>query len=204
MTTIIRTGTLALLLALVTACATTESTSRFHVDEDVSYSSFLVIGQAGNYNSRSEFERLIVSELRERGASAAAYHVAVGGDVPISRDSIRDAVQSGEFEAVVLTRALSGGTDAHLRTGATDTLATRRDNGLLDLFRYDYREVTDPTALDLEVSVTIVVEVYDMKGEALVWSSKVSTPEVETIAELLSEAATAVIDRLEHDNLIGN
>lgn len=204
MTTTIRIGALVLLLALVTACATTETSSRFHAENVTGYSSFLVVGQAGDYNSRAELERLIVSELRERGVLATAYHVAAGGDLPITRDSIRDAVQSASVEAVVLTRILNSDTDANIRTGSTDTLSTRRDNGLLDLFQYDYDEITEPSALDLGVSIVVVAEIYDMGGEALVWSSKLATPSAETAAELVSLAASSVVELVDRDNLIAN
>ena len=197
---------IAVLVALLigSGCATTESTTQFHSDDVSGFSRFLVVGQAGPYNSRSEFERLVVSELRERGASATAYHVAAGGDVPISRESIVDAVQSGDFEAVVITRVLNSDLDAHIREGATETLSTRRDNGLIDLFRYDYEDVTNPSSLDLEISVTIITELYDMQGRALVWSGKSSIPPVETVAELVSGAAVSVVELIDGDDLIAD
>ncbi|MDJ0909528.1 MAG: hypothetical protein QNI99_10050 [Woeseiaceae bacterium] len=189
---------------LVAGCAGTETESRYLVPEEPEFRSFLVVGQAGDYNVRSEFERLVVSELRERGTSATAYHVAAGGDVAITRDSIREAVQQYGLEAVVLTRAISGDIDPQLRTGATDTVATRRDNGLLDLFRYDYEDLRSPNTLDLEISTTIVTEVYDVRAEALVWSGKSSTPPVESIAELVNGAAVSVADLIYDDGLIAD
>ncbi len=189
-------------LLIGTGCATTESSTQFHSDSVSAYSRFLVVGQAGPYNSRSEFERLVVAELRERGATATAYHVAAGGDVPVSRESIVEAVQSGDYQAVVLTRVLNSDVDAHLREGATETLATRRNNGLIDLFRYDYEDVTSPSSLDLDISVTIVSELYDMEARALVWSGKSSNPPVETIAELVSDAARSVVELINGDDLI--
>ena len=190
------------IMHLLAGCAGTATESRYLVPEEPAFQSFLVVGQAGDYNVRSEFERLVVSELRERGASATAYHVAAGGDVAITRDSIRDAVRENGLEAVVLTRAVSGEIDAQLRTGATDTVATRRDNGLVDLFRYDYEDLRSPNTLDLEISTTVVTEVYDVGAEALVWSGKSSTPPVESMAELVSGAAVSVAELIEEDGLI--
>ena len=192
------------LVPLIAGCAGTATESRYLVPEEPDFRSFLVVGQAGDYNVRSEFERLVVSELRERGASATAYHVAAGGDVAITRDSIRAAVQEHALEAVVLTRAISGEIDAQIRAGATDTVATRRDDGLIDLFRYDYEDLRAPNTLDLEISTTIVTEIYDVRGEALVWSGKSSTPPVESMAELVSGAAVSVAELIHEDGLISD
>ena len=191
-------------LARASGCATTDTSSEFLADDVGSFSRFLIVGQAGDYNSRAEFERLVVSEIRARGASATAYHVAAGGNVPISRDSIREAVQGRNIDAVVLTRVINSDTDAQLRTASTETLASRRDNGLIDLFRYDYREVTGPSDLDLEISVTIVTEVYDVGDEALVWAAKSSVAPVETMAELINSAVNSVAGSLSRDNLIAD
>lgn len=199
----VRIAATAALLSLV-ACATTESTSQFHVEDPADYSGFLIVGQTGAYSSRADFERLVVSELRERGASATAYHVAAGGDVPISRESIAAAVQSGNFEAIVLTRALSGDVEARLREGATDTLARTRADGLFDAFRYDYKDIKEPSRLDLSATVTFVAELYDIEDRTLVWSSRISTAKAETIEELVSDAARSLVQRLEADGLIRN
>ena len=192
------------LFALTAGCATTETSSEFLADDVGSFSNFLIVGQAGDYNSRAEFERLVVSDIRARGGSATAYHVAAGGNVPISRDSIREAVEGRNIDAVVLTRVINSDTDAQLRTGSTETLASRRDNGLIDLFRYDYREVTGPSDLDLEISVTIVTELYDVGDEALVWASKSSVPPVETMAELISGAVNSVARSIDGAGLIAD
>lgn len=191
-------------LALSAGCSTTQTSSDFLADDVGSFSNFLIVAQAGDYNARAEFERLLVSEVRERGGSAIAYHVAAGGNVPVSRDSIREAVRGRNIDAVALTRVINSDSDAHINTGATDTLASRKDNGFIDLFRYDYREVTEPDDLDLEVSVTIVTEVYDLADEALVWASKSSVPPVETMAELFSAAGDSVAVALDRSNLIDN
>ncbi len=204
MTFRIRIAALFAALALAAGCATTQTSSEFLADDVGSFSNLLIVGQAGNYNTRAEFERLVVSEIRSQGGSATAYHVAVGGNVPISRDSIRQAVQNRNIDAVVLTRVINSDTDAQLRTGSTETLASRRDNGLIDLFRYDYREVTGPSDLDLEISVTIVTEVYDVGDEALVWAAKSSVAPVETMAELINSAVNSVAGSLSRDNLIAD
>ena len=189
---------------LVAGCAGVETESRYLVPGEPAFRSFLVVAQSSDYNLRSEFERMVVSELRARGASATAYHVAAGGDVPITRDSIRDAVQARDIQAVVLTRAIGGASDAHLAGGGTETVTRRRDDGLIDLFRYDYEDLRQPSSLDLEVSTTIVTEIYSIETETLVWSSKTSTPAVESMDELIGLAAESVADLIEGDGLIAD
>ena len=42
------------------------------------FSNFLVIGVAGNYDSRAQFERVVVSGLRAEGVAARPYHLVAG------------------------------------------------------------------------------------------------------------------------------
>ena len=74
---------------MVWACAATSNTQRTHFDENfanASFGRFLVIGVAGSYNNRAQFERTLASRLRSIGAAASAYYTVVPGNEPISRE----------------------------------------------------------------------------------------------------------------------
>ena len=88
-------GLLALVfsLAIFVGCASS-GTSGSDSDANASFRNFLVVGVAGDYNSRAQFERTVVSGLRAEGASASAYHVVVGGNKPLTRDAVKAAIDA--------------------------------------------------------------------------------------------------------------
>ncbi len=69
----------ALVLFLLGACTGT-STTTSPASTPEQFSNVLVIGIAGNYESRAQFERVVVSQLRRAGVSAATYHSVIGGN----------------------------------------------------------------------------------------------------------------------------
>ena len=70
--------------ALLSACAGTSSVTS-SADSDETFSKVLVIAIAGDYNVRSQLERVIVSNIRKTGASATAWYSAAGGKLVFSQ-----------------------------------------------------------------------------------------------------------------------
>jgi hypothetical protein len=104
---------------------------------------------AGNYTNRAYFERSVVSGIRAKGSSASAFHVVAGGNKPVTREAVRDAIESGGFDAVLVSRVLDTNTDLDVKSAVTGTKVTRKDGGVVDLFRYDYEELEEPMSLRL-------------------------------------------------------
>jgi len=124
--------------------------------EDVSYSNFLVIGVAGDYNNRAYFERSVVSGIRAKGSSARAFHVVTPGNKPLTREAVKDAIESGGFDAVLVSRVLDTDTDLDVKKSVTGTKVTRKDGGVLDLFRYNYEDLDEPMSLELKTKVKTI------------------------------------------------
>jgi len=194
----------AIAMFLITGCAATSSTGSGsgQTSELRSYSNFLVIGVAGSYDSRAQFERSAVSGLRAEGSAASAYHVVVGGNKPINRESVQAAIQSGDFDAVVVTRALNTDTDVGARSAVTGTKVTRKDGGILDMFRYDYEEMNEPLAIQVNTRVTFAVELYDAVSEQLVWSEESVSRKSDNVGLLIDETAATVVKLLERNDFI--
>jgi hypothetical protein len=190
---------------LLTGCATPSSTNSGAGQETESgpFSNFLVIGVAGSYASRAQFERSVVSGLRAEGSSASPYHVVVGGNKPISRESVQAAIQSGGFDAVVVTRALDTDTDVGARSAVTGAKATRKDGGVLNMFRYDYEEMNEPLAIQVDTRVTFATELYDAATEELVWSNESESRKFDNAGLLIDDTAATVVRLLERNDFIG-
>ncbi|MDX2410794.1 MAG: hypothetical protein QNK16_01955 [Woeseiaceae bacterium] len=188
--------------AVATGCAATSTTSASPGLAKVSYSNFLVIGVAGNYTNRAYFERSVVSGIRAKGSSASAFHVVAGGNKPVTSETVGDAIESGGFDAVLVSRVIDTDTDLDVKSAVTGTKVTRKDGGVLDLFRYDYEELDEPLSLELKTKVNIATELYSAASEQKVWSIESVSSATENIGQLIEDAAENVVKRLHRDDLI--
>lgn len=197
---------LMIAMTALSGCASTSTTSTFSEPDagGRSYSSFLVIGVAGDYDSRAQFERSVVSGLRAKGSSGSPYHVVAGGNNPVTRESVADAIASGGFDAVIVTRVLDTDSDIDVRSAVTGTKVTRKDGGLLDMFRYDYEEMNEPLAIEVNTRITFATELYDASSEQLIWSSESTGSPEEHIGLLIEDTAEIVVNQLDRNDFIRN
>ena len=166
------------------------------------FSNFLVIGVAGSWDSRAQFERTVVSELRESGVAAQSYNNVVGGGRRPTREEVLAAVDEHGFDAVVVTRVLDTEADIQLRSTITGAKVNRKETGFMKLFRYDYEELGDPLNLQVDVQVDFATEVYAVGTEDMTWSSETRGPRAENVAVLVDETAKSVVRQLKRAGLL--
>jgi hypothetical protein len=186
------------LAASLTGCAATSGTG----DSDAAFGNFLVVGVAGNYDSRAQFERMVVSGLRSEGASAQPYHVVVGGNKPLTREAVLEAIDEHGFDAVVVTRLLDAESDLTVRSTVTGTKVSRKDGGFANLFRYDYEEFDDPLSLTIGMKLTIQTELYSSASQSMIWSTEAVGPRAENLGLLIDETAKIVVRQLRRSGKI--
>ncbi|NIV16962.1 MAG: hypothetical protein GWN47_00805 [Woeseiaceae bacterium] len=184
--------------ALLVGCASTgtTNTNSDSADADSAFTDFLVIGVAGDYDSRAQFERMLVSGLKAEGATARPYHDVVGGNKPLAREDVLAAVDKYGFDAVVVTRALDTETDFEVRSAVTGTKVKRKEGGFKNLFRYDYEELDEPVSLSLDMKLTFGTELYSAASQSLVWSTESTGRKAENVGELIDETAESVVRQL--------
>ena len=196
-------GLLAVIMMLG-ACASS-NTSEVYKDSELAntaYSNFLVVGIAGNYNARAQFEREVVTRLESLGTRAAAFYSVAGGDKLVNRDSVRQALAGGTFDAVILARALDRDTKSELVDPVTGTKVSRKEGGGINLFRYDYEDLRDPPALKTNTSVAFQTDLYSVADEKLVWSIQSKTSTFDNVGELIDDAADTIVNSLKRDGLL--
>jgi hypothetical protein len=160
------------------------------------YGNFLVVGVAGSFDSRAQFERAVVSGLRAEGVEAQAYYLVTGGNTGLSRAAVLEAIDEYGFDAVVVTYPLDTESDVELRSAITDTKVSRKEGGFLNLFRYDYEELNDPLDLSIDTKVTFRTELFDASSQEMVWSSIKEGPKAENVAVLIDETGKSVVSQL--------
>ncbi len=171
---------------------------------DLSYSNILVIGVGGDYSNRAYFERAMVSRIKAEGAAAAAYYSVVGRNQPITRSTVSTVVKSRGFDAVLLVRVISQDADISVEAGTSETKVSRKEAArAVDLFRYDYDELTEPGVINILSTVTISAEMFSGPDETRMWVIESTITDNENVGQIIERAADTIMAQLKKDRLIG-
>ncbi len=198
----------ASLMLVFAGCGGSTSTVKKTLDNpkytDLSYSDILVIGVAGDYDNRAAFERAMVSRIKAEGATAIAYYTVISRNKPITRSAVSAAVKSRGFAAVLLTRVLSQSSVASIEGSKTDTKVSRMEaDRIIDLFRYDYEELTDPGDINILSTVTLSAEMFSGPDETRMWAIESTISDKENVSQIIEAAADTIIYQLKEDRLVG-
>ncbi len=170
---------------------------------DESYGDILTIAVAGDYNNRAAFERAMVSRIKAAGAMATPYYTVVGRDQVITRNLVSTIVQSRGFDAVLLTRVISQATDMSVQDGSSEMKVSRKEaSRAIDLFRYDYDELSEPSDLVISSSVVLSVEMFHSADEARMWAIEFTISDMENAGQLIENAADTIMAQLKKDRMI--
>jgi hypothetical protein len=187
-------------------CAASSKITRTYEDpafSGVSYQNILVAAGLEVYENRATYERVLSSRLVSAGVSAAALYQIGGGNRPIDRDLIMDAVQAGGFDAVLYTHAIDSQTSITKSTGQTTVDPNRKSDTVVNLFRYDYEENTDPDYDSLTASATVITELYAVSSETKIWEARSDLAERDSAALLIDDAVSLLLGALKRDKLLG-
>jgi hypothetical protein len=188
--------------AFFAGCAASGGSQPDSATKASGFSNFLVIGVAGSWDSRAQFERVVVSGLRTEGVEAQSYNLVVGGGQRPSSESVTAVIEEHGFDAVVVTQVVDTDADVELRSSVTGAKVRRKESGFMKLFRYDYEELGDPLNLAVDVEVSFRTEVYSAATENPVWSAETKGARAENVAILVDEAAKSVVRQLKRARII--
>lgn len=187
---------LSILLLLATAAISGCATSGESSPGQEKFSNLLVIGIAGTWDSRAQFERGVVSGLRAEGVDARSYLRIAGDPKAPTRDDVLAVIAEYDFDAVLVTRVLDTASSAAERSTTSSPKVTRKDSGFMKLFRYDYEEINDPAGLEVNMEVEFVTELYSAATEEVVWSSQTKASKSDSVAVLVDESARLVVRKV--------
>lgn len=201
----VRFSILAIVASVLWACGPSSSTRSTFDGPDYSGPAFdnvLVIGVAGDYNSRASFERMLAKDLSANGTAATPYYTLVDVDAPIDRPNVTEQVEAGNFDSVLITRVLNRDVENKLKVGSSATKKIRQDGGVIDLFRYDYEELNEPVTLSMDLNVVIEVEMFSVQSEGRVWAIESDLSHHHSREELTLDAIAIVSRELRRDGLV--
>lgn len=202
-----RIGVVATLL-VVAACASssvrTETTFEEAGFDNPGFRNILVIGVAGSYETRAQFERMMASKLNASGVTGTAYYAVVGRNAAITRSEVTDSVRARGFDSVILTRVVSQHSEVSEHSGASTAKATRRDaHGPVDLFRYDYEVLNNPSTLTVDSTVVLSTEVFSAADEKRIYEVQTTISDKEDIRLIVDESVDSIIAHLRKDGIVG-
>ena len=131
----------------LTACAGSSSVTA-SANTAKKFDNVLVITIAGDYNLRSQFERVTVSNLRAAGVSAAAWYSVAGGNRPVVQEDVISAIRDQGFDSVLAIRQLDGDVEMKVKKSRTEIDATPIGGRIVNLFRSDYTDYKTPGSID--------------------------------------------------------
>ncbi len=191
---------------LLSGCAQSPAVTPVFEDEAFENDKFynlLVVGIAGNYTNRAQFERTLVSELRGKRVYATAYHTVAPGNDAISREALVRAIDTNGFDAVLITRVLDRSESIEVSQGTSTAQATTIGGSALNLFRYDYEELNEPGTVDLNVDVRLGTELFSAEEGTIVWSIQLDSQRAENTGLLIDQMSSAIVNAVDRAGYLG-
>jgi hypothetical protein len=88
--------------------------------------------------------------------------------------------------------------------GASTAKATRRDaESPIDLFRYDYEVLNNPSQINVASTVVLSTEIFSAADEKRVYAMETTISDKENVALLVDHAVEEIVAHLRKDGIIG-
>lgn len=166
---------LAGLLAVLAGCATTEITSSW---KDPAYlgppRKTMVIGMAKQSVNRRVFEDEFVSRLKARGTDAFASYTVLPDALESDHAAIAAVVQRQGADTLLISRLISQKTKRTYIPGTVDTMPGYYGRWS-HYYGYGYEAMYTPGYVAEEDYAIVETNLYDVKGDKLLWTAASET-----------------------------
>lgn len=204
-----RIGLTALVIVAALAAACTGPTAHTHVDRvarakelpNAPYKKILIVATAARASSAREFEEVLAKELSNSHTQAFGYHRAASR-ADVKEDVVRSLAQLQDADAILAVTARLVNAEREVTEERTDVQAQVKGGGLVDFFRYDYKEYTSPPSTDYRVNVQVQTDMFDVETEERVYTVESRTDFAEATSEIILGEARELAKRLRKDKLV--
>jgi len=185
---------------LILACSGTEIIEKqvddTHTGKPVS--NILIIAITGNEHNRKSFEKKFVAHLHSIGVSAVSSEevIPMPPDLEMERETILDAVNQYENDAVIIT---------HLIDKAVEDIYTRGsagNRGFHGFYRSRYNYSYDRGYSSTNTALRLETNLYDVKTDKLIWSGESKTWSKDSGDQIINDVVKALINTLYENELI--
>jgi len=209
MTSILRLSIVVIVVGCLVACETNEPTQTTSVNrvlmapniKNAPYSRLLVVGATPRRETSRMIEEGLIKELASMKVEAHSF-VRESPSTEATEDAIFELVNEKNIDGVIVVSAKFEGIEITTRDERVDLEAEVRGGGLMDYFRYDYKEITQPSYSEYAVDVFLVSDFYDVESQNRIYSVESSTAHGETTYQVVIDESKAIVARLRKDRLI--
>ena len=193
--------------AAIVACA--GPTSQTYVDRvakapelpNAPYKRVLIVATAARAASAREFEEVLAKELTNKETYAFGYHRAASR-ADVKEDVVRSLAEQQQADAILMVTARLVNAERKVTEERTDVQARVKGGGLVDFFRYDYKEYTSPPSADYRVNIQVQSDLFDAASEERVYTVESRTDFAETTSEIILGEARQLAKRLRKDRIV--
>ena len=198
---------LAMVAALAAAC--TGPTAHTHVDRvarakelpNAPYKRVLIVATAARAASAREFEEVLAKDLTNKHTYAFGYHRAASR-ADVKEDVVRSIAELQNADAILVVTARLVNAEREVTKERTDVQAEVKGGGLVDFFRYDYKEYTSRPSADYRVNVQVQTDMFDVASDQRIYTVESRTEFAETTSEIIIGEAKELASRLRKDKLV--
>ena len=193
--------------ATVVACA--GKTSQTYVDRvarakelpNAPYSDILIVAIAARGATAREFEEVLAAELTGMGVNGIGYHRAASR-ADVNEDVVRQLAAERGAGAILFVTGTLVSAQREVTGSRTDLQPQVKGGGLVDFFRYDYKEAKTPAKMDYRVNVQFTSDMFDVESEERIYTVESRTEFAETTSEIIVNEAKELAKRLRKDKLV--
>lgn len=202
-------GIAAILMIAAVSFACSGPTAHTHVDRvarakelpNAPYKRVLIVATAARASLAREFEEVLAKELTNNQTYAFGYHRAASR-ADVKEDVVRSIAQEQSADAVIMVTSRLVNAEREVTEERTDVQARVKGGGLVDYFRYDYKEYTSPPSADYRVNVQVQTDMFDAASEERIYTVESRTDFAESSSEIILGEASELARRLRKDKLV--
>lgn len=209
MRSVLRLSIVIIVVGSLVACETNRPRQATTIDrvlmapivKNAPYSNLLIVGATPSRETSRMIEEALTQELTSKRVDAHSF-VKESSSTEASEDAILELVNEKNIDGVIVVSVKQEGAEIIRQNERVDLDAEVRGGGLLDYFRYDYRETTQPGYSEYAIDVILVSDFYDVESQERIYSLESSTAHGETTYDIVIEESKAIVTRLKKDRLI--
>ncbi len=202
-------GIAALLVIAATVVACAGKTAQTYVDRvarakelpNAPYKRVLIVGTAVRAAAAREFEEALAKELTNKHTYAFGYHRAASR-ADVKEDVVRSLAELQNADAILVVTSRLVNAERQVTKERTDVEAKVRGGGLVDFFRYDYKEYTTPPTAGYRVNIQVHSDVFDVATEKRIYTVESRTEFAQTTAEIVLGETRELARRMRKDKLV--
>jgi hypothetical protein len=135
------------------------------------------------------------------GVNAIGYHRAASR-ADVKEDVVRQLAAEQGADAILFVTGSLVSAQREVTGSRTDLQPQVKGGGLVDFFRYDYKEAKTPAKTDYRVNVQFTSDMFDVESEQRIYTVESRTEFAETTSEIIVNEAQELAKRMRKDKLV--